>query len=301
VRAGTATTDLTGWIQDGLNALATAGGDALYLPWGVYPVMALTVPGNVSLRGEGTRLSRCTGAAGYSSVTHSIRRVCASPKCTASPIMNHVPCKVQENAGFTMFGHLNGTVFEKHSNLVILETGGVGYEVHIPVSTFTRLPDTGSNAKLRIHTYIREDAILLYGFSTVEEKSIFEKLITVAGIGPKVALTALSSVAPADLVAAIRSSDITQLTRIPGVGKKTAERMVIELRDKFDGAVAGASRRTEVNAVPMLSDIDIDLISALVNLGSPRAAAEAAVRKARLTVAGENFEQLFRQAMEFIR
>jgi Holliday junction DNA helicase RuvA len=200
-----------------------------------------------------------------------------------------------------MFARLHGTVFEKHPNLVILEAGGVGYEVHIPVSTFTRLPDTGSTASLRIHTHIREDAILLYGFSTVDEKSIFEKLITVAGIGPKVALTALSSVAPADLVAAIRSSDIAQLTRIPGVGKKTAERMVIELRDKFDGTVAGASKPTEVTAAPMLSDIDIDLISALVNLGSPRAAAEAAVRKARMAVAGENFEQLFRQAMDFIR
>jgi Holliday junction DNA helicase RuvA len=154
---------------------------------------------------------------------------------------------------------------------------------------------------LRIHTHIREDAILLYGFSTVDEKSIFEKLITVAGIGPKVALTALSSVAPADLVAAIRSCDIAQLTRIPGVGKKTAERMVIELRDKFDGTVAGAAKPTEVTAAPMLSDIDIDLISALVNLGAPRPTAEAAVLKARTSVASENFELLFRRAMELIR
>ena len=201
----------------------------------------------------------------------------------------------------TIFAQLRGTVFEKHSNLVIIEAGGVGYEVHVPVSTFTVLPDVGKLANLRIHTHIREDAILLYGFSTVEEKSMFEKLITVAGIGPKVALTVLSSVSPADLVAAIRSSDIAQLTRIPGIGKKTAERMVIELRDKFDAAFSVARSPSESTPNSVISDIDIDLISALVNLGAPRHTAEAAVLKARTSVAGENFELLFRRAIELIR
>ena len=106
-----------------------------------------------------------------------------------------------------MIAHLRGSVLEKHPNLAVLEAGGVGYEVHIPVSTFTRLPDVGAEAKLRIHMHVREDAMLLYGFHTAEEKLLFEKLITVSGIGPKVALTALSGIAPAELVQAIRSGD----------------------------------------------------------------------------------------------
>lgn len=200
-----------------------------------------------------------------------------------------------------MIAHLRGTVLEKHPNLVVVEASGVGYEVHIPVSTFTRLPDIGAEAKLRIHMHVREDAMLLYGFFTPEEKLLFEKLITVSGIGPKVALTALSGIAPADLVTAIRSGDIAQLTRIPGVGKKTAERMVVELRDKLDIAIAGAATPVSLDKGPLLSELDLDLISALVNLGSQRPAAEAAVRKARATVPGDDFEKLFRKAMELVR
>lgn len=200
-----------------------------------------------------------------------------------------------------MIAHLRGTVLEKHPNLVVVEASGVGYEVHIPVSTFTRLPDTGAEAKLRIHMHVREDAMLLYGFFTSEEKLLFEKLITVSGIGPKVALTALSGIAPADLVIAIRSGDIAQLTRIPGVGKKTAERMVVELRDKLDIAIAGAATPVSLDKGPLLSELELDLISALVNLGSQRPAAEAAVRKARGSVPGDDFEKLFRKAMELVR
>jgi Holliday junction DNA helicase RuvA len=148
---------------------------------------------------------------------------------------------------------------------------------------------------------VREDAMLLYGFCTAEEKLVFEKLITVSGIGPKVALTALSGIALPDLVLAIRTGDVAQLTRIPGVGKKTAERMVVELRDKLDIAVAGAPIPVSLEKGPLLTELDLDLISALVNLGSQRPAAEAAVRKARATVAGEDFETLFRKAMELVR
>ena len=200
-----------------------------------------------------------------------------------------------------MIAHLRGTVLEKHPNLVVVEASGVGYEVHIPVSTFTRLPDAGAETKLRIHMHVREDAMLLYGFFTPEEKLLFEKLITVSGIGPKVALTALSGIAPADLVTAIRSGDIAQLTRIPGVGKKTSERMVVELRDKLDIAIAGAPTPVSLDKGPLLSELDLDLISALVNLGSQRPAAEAAVRKARASVPGDDFEKLFRKAMELVR
>lgn len=200
-----------------------------------------------------------------------------------------------------MIAHLRGAVLEKHPNLVIVEASGVGYEVHIPVSTFTRLPDVGAEAKLRIHMHVREDAMLLYGFHTPEEKLLFEKLITVSGIGPKVALTALSGIAPADLVQAIRSGDLVQLTRIPGVGKKTAERMVVELRDKLDIAIAGSSTPVSFNTAGILSDLDLDLISALVNLGSQRPAAEAAVRKAHAALPDGDFEKLFRKSMELVR
>ena len=200
-----------------------------------------------------------------------------------------------------MIAHLRGAVLEKHPNLVIVEASGVGYEVHIPVSTFTRLPDVGVETKLRIHMHVREDAMLLYGFHTPEEKLLFEKLITVSGIGPKVALTALSGIAPADLVQAIRSGDLVQLTRIPGVGKKTAERMVVELRDKLDIAIAGSSTPVSFNTAGILSDLDLDLISALVNLGSQRPAAEAAVRKAHAAIPDGDFEKLFRKSMELVR
>ncbi len=200
-----------------------------------------------------------------------------------------------------MIAHLRGAVLEKHPNLVIVEASGVGYEVHIPVSTFTRLPDVGVEARLRIHMHVREDAMLLYGFHTPEEKLLFEKLITVSGIGPKVALTALSGIAPADLVQAIRSGDLVQLTRIPGVGKKTAERMVVELRDKLDIAIAGSSTPVSFNTAGILSDLDLDLISALVNLGSQRPAAETAVRKAHAAIPDGDFEKLFRKSMELVR
>ena len=200
-----------------------------------------------------------------------------------------------------MIAHLRGSVLEKHPNLVILETGGVGYEVHIPVSTFTRLPDVGAEAKLRIHMHVREDAMLLYGFHTPDEKFLFEKLITVSGIGPKVALMALSGIAPAELAQAIRAGDLVQLVRIPGVGKKTAERMVVELRDKLDGAIAGSAGPVSLDKSPLLTDLDLDLISALVNLGSQRPAAETAVRKARAALPDGGFEALFRKSMELVR
>lgn len=200
-----------------------------------------------------------------------------------------------------MIAHLRGIVLEKHPNVAVIEAAGVGYEVHIPVSTFTRLPDAGTEAKLRIHMHVREDAMLLYGFWTPEEKLLFEKLITVSGIGPKVALTALSGLAASELVEAIRTGDLGRLTRIPGVGKKTAERMVVELRDKLDLVPAGDAKAIAVGAGPVLAPLEMDLVSALVNLGSQRPAAEAAVRKARAAVAGDEFEPLFRKAMELVR
>src|SRR2546430_17349626 len=133
-----------------------------------------------------------------------------------------------------MIAFLRGTLLEKHPNQVIVDTGGVGYDVQIPVSTFSALPEAGSEVRLRIYTHVREDALSLYGFLTSEEKVVFEKLISVSGIGPTLVIKVLSGLNTTDLVTAIRNSQVDQLVRIPGVGKKTAERIVLELKDKLD-------------------------------------------------------------------
>ena len=201
-----------------------------------------------------------------------------------------------------MIAHLRGKLLEKHPNQVIVDTGGVGYDVTIPVSTFSSLSEVGTEVRLRIHTHVREDAIQLFGFLTAEEKTVFERLISVSGIGPKLAITVLSGLATPDLVAAIREGAVERLVRIPGVGKKTAERMVLELKDKLDmfpgvpRAAAAASAPTDA-----LSAVEQDVLSALLNLGCQRAAAEAAVRKARAAGAGSEFEPLFRKALEMVR
>jgi Holliday junction DNA helicase RuvA len=199
-----------------------------------------------------------------------------------------------------MIAHLRGLLLEKHPNQVVVDCGGVGYDVTIPVSTFTALPAAGAEVRLRIHTHVREDAISLFGFLTSEEKGLFEKLIGVSGIGPKLAITVLSGLAVTDLVSAIRNSDIHMLVRIPGVGKKTAERIVLELRDKLD-FLGPATTSAQVPPVPLLSPVEQDVISALLNLGCQHAAAESAVRKARAAGTGADFEPLFRRALELVR
>src|SRR5580700_8895264 len=200
-----------------------------------------------------------------------------------------------------MIAFLRGKLLEKHPNQVIVETGGVGYDVVIPISTFSALPDAGSEVKLRIHTHVREDALALFGFLTTDEKTIFEKLISVSGIGPTLAIKVLSGMATSGLTAAIRNGEVDQLVRIPGVGKKTAERIVLELRDKLEGVTgtgpsAAADRRpTALNAV------EADVLSALINLGCNRAAAETAVRGAKTERLPAEFEPLFRRALELVR
>src|SRR6266581_3583010 len=171
-----------------------------------------------------------------------------------------------------MIAHLRGKLLAKHPNQAIVETGGVGYDVTISVPTFSDLPGIGSEVALHIHTHVREDLIALYGFLTLAEKHLFEKLITVSGIGPKLAITILSGMAADEMVGAIRSNDVGRLTRIPGIGKKTAERMVLELRDKLP-QVSPAS----APAIPAMGATEEDVLSALVNLGYQRAAAEKAV------------------------
>jgi len=200
-----------------------------------------------------------------------------------------------------MIAHLRGTLLEKHPNQAVVEAGGVGYDVAIPVSTYAALPDAGQEVRLRIHTHVREDALQLFGFSTAEEKMLFEKLISVSGIGPKLGLTVLSGLAAPDLIAAIRAGATERLVRIPGVGKKTAERMILELREKLPEVASGALTETAPEGKAAFSGLDQDVLSALVNLGCSAAAAETAVRKAKMAGAPADFEPFFRRALELVR
>ena len=200
-----------------------------------------------------------------------------------------------------MIGHLRGIVLEKHPNQVTVEAAGVGYEVQIPISTYTSLPDAGAAVSLRIHTHVREDALLLFGFATGDEKTVFEKLITVSGIGPKLAITVLSGLPTAELVAGIRASDVQRLVRIPGVGKKTAERIVLELKDKLMGIEAGSKSATAAEAGPNFSPLEQDVLSALQNLGCSRSAAEQALQKVKDRGAPDAFEPYFRTALAVMR
>lgn len=199
-----------------------------------------------------------------------------------------------------MIGYLRGTLLVRQPGQLIVETNGVGYEVLAPVSTFTALPEAGSEVRLYVYTHVREDALALFGFATVEEKALFEKLISVSGIGPKLAITVLSGLRTGELITAIRMGAVDQLVRIPGVGKKTAERIVLELKDKLD-LLPGAAAEPAAPPAGALSNLDRDVLSALMNLGCQRAAAEVAVRKARAAGAPDEFEPLFRRALELVR
>jgi holliday junction DNA helicase RuvA len=172
-----------------------------------------------------------------------------------------------------MIARLRGRLLEKSPNQAIVDVQGVGYDVTIPLSTFYQLPDPPGEADLAIHTHVREDTIALYGFRTAREKQVFEKLLSVSGIGPKLAITVLSGLEASELIPAIRSNDLARLTRIPGVGKKTAERMVLELRDKL----AGAESSTEP-VYSGFSQPEEDVLSALTNLGYQRPVAERVLK-----------------------
>jgi Holliday junction DNA helicase RuvA len=193
-----------------------------------------------------------------------------------------------------MIAHLRGTLLSKHPNQAIVETHGVGYDVVISVPTFSELPGAGVEVSLHIHTHVREDALSLYGFLRLAEKHLFEKLLTVSGIGPKLAITILSGMAADEMVGAIRGADVARLTHIPGIGKKTAERMVLELRDKLP-AVTGTG---EVS-IRAASPVEEDVLSALVNLGYQRAVAEKALQTAGIDIdkSTMTFDVLFRQLL----
>ena len=197
-----------------------------------------------------------------------------------------------------MIAHLRGLLLVKTPHQCVVECAGVGYELAISVATFGDLPAEGAEARLHVFTKVGEDVLALYGFSAIAEKHLFEKLLTITGIGPKLAITVLSGIAADRLVAAIRGGDHATLTRIPGIGKKTAERVVLELKDKLDDLAS-----TPAQTAPSLGAVADDAISALVNLGYQRAVAEKAVEAAiaRDPGARGSFELLFRAAMSCIR
>ncbi|HJT71091.1 MAG TPA: Holliday junction branch migration protein RuvA [Terriglobales bacterium] len=191
-----------------------------------------------------------------------------------------------------MIAHLRGKLIARSPNQVIVDTGGVGYDVTISVPTFSELPPLGSEVALHIHTHVREDQLALYGFLRPEEKQLFEKLLTVSGIGPKLAVTILSGMPAEEMTGAIRGNDVARLTKIPGIGRKTAERMVLELRDKLPPVGSD-----QVKVIPVLSAVQEDVLSALVNLGYQRPVAEKVLGSVEKN---GSFDAMFRAALAVI-
>jgi Holliday junction DNA helicase RuvA len=198
-----------------------------------------------------------------------------------------------------MIAQITGKLIQKLPNSVIIDVGGVGYELTVPLSTFYDLGDIGSDVSLRAHTYVREDALLLYGFRTEREKKLFLLLITVSGIGPKLAITVLSGLSTEELIQAIRSNDLARLVAIPGVGKKTAERMLVELKDKVvTVAPPGLEEHLQAGiAVTGSETMRDDVISALVNLGYSKAVAEKAVSGVLKEAPDADFEMILKSTL----
>ena len=193
-----------------------------------------------------------------------------------------------------MIAHLAGTLLEKHVQRLVVDVGGVGYDVHVPLSTFYAVGEPGARVTLRVHTHVREDALQLFGFVTALELSLFQRLISVSGIGPKVALAVLSGIEPADLIRAVKGSDIARLTRIPGVGKKTSERIVVELKDRLPTVEEPAVSDTVSDA----GDVRDNVISALVNLGYQRGSVEKVVDTVFRKTETREFEPLLREVLK---
>jgi Holliday junction DNA helicase RuvA len=192
-----------------------------------------------------------------------------------------------------VIAHLSGALLEKHLQRLVIDVGGVGYDLHVPLSTFYAVGEPGAPVRLRVHTHVRDDAIQLFGFMTALELVLFERLIGVSGIGPRVALAVLSGIEPNELVRAIRGGDVGRLTRIPGIGRKTAERMVLELKDRMpEGAEPHAD-----DAVPDGADVRADVLSALANLGYQAHLVERAVDRVLKDAADRSFEFVLRQVL----
>jgi len=198
-----------------------------------------------------------------------------------------------------VIGRLSGIVLEKRPDRAVVDASGVGYELHVPLGTFASLPGIGERASLHVHTHVREDAILLFGFTTAEEKALFERLITVSGIGPRLALVVLSGLPLPELVGAIAAQNVSRLSTIPGVGKKLAERLGVELKDKVSGILSSSS--SPVFGVPSaLGGFLDDAVGALVNLGYRKPQAEAAVKAASDGTAPADLPALLSAALRLL-
>ena len=193
-----------------------------------------------------------------------------------------------------MIGFLRGRVLDRQPNRVIVDVQGVGYEVIVPLSTFYEIGDEGSEVALRVHTHVREEALQLYGFRTALEQQLFERLIAISGIGPKLAIAVLSGIETRELVVAVQRGDVARLTRVPGVGRKTSERIVLELKDRLAGLAVPVEAPVEANTDGRLRD---DLLSALQNLGYHRPVAEKAIDASLAAQGDANFEQALRGAL----
>lgn len=193
-----------------------------------------------------------------------------------------------------MIGQLRGRLAEKRPNQIIVDVGGVGYLVQVPLSTYAALSELHTEVSLLIHTHVREDALVLYGFVSAREKHFFEMLISASGVGPSLALKILSGMSVEELVPAIRAGDLARLTRISGVGRKTAERIVVELKDKLDAVAVEVAERPAASSP---AGVEADVVSALVNLGYDGRIAGKAVEEARHEAGSANFEKLLRAAL----
>ena len=197
-----------------------------------------------------------------------------------------------------MIAHLSGKLIHKQPNSVIVDVNGVGYELTVPLSTFYDLGELGADVALRVHTHVREDALQLYGFRTDREKHLFLAVTSVTGIGPKLGITLLSGLSADELIRAIRDNNLVKLVAVPGVGKKTAERLVVELRDKMTKLAASTQAETVTSDyMPIADAVSDDIVSALVNLGYQKAAAEKAVANVFKENADANFETALRAAL----
>ena len=192
-----------------------------------------------------------------------------------------------------MIGQLRGKLADKRPNQVLVDVGGVGYLVAVPLSTYAALAELHTEVTLLIHTHVREDALALYGFLTSREKHFFELLLSASGVGPSLALKILSGMNVDELVPAIRSGDVVRLTKIPGVGRKTAERMVVELKDKLEAVIVETKP-----VVTSLAGIEADVVSALTNLGYDGRTAEVAVAEAKKELGAATFENLLKSALQ---
>jgi Holliday junction DNA helicase RuvA len=196
-----------------------------------------------------------------------------------------------------MIAFLRGRVLDKHPNRLVVDVQGVGYDVHVPLSTYYEVGDPGADVMLHVHTHVREDALQLYGFLTPFEQQVFERLIGISGIGPRLAVSVLSGIDPRELVGAVQRGDVARLTAIPGIGKKTAERIVLELRDRLP-QLSGAAASAGAEPASPADRLRDDLVSALVNLGYHRPQAEKTVESTLKTGGASGFEAALKRVLK---